>query len=114
MRVKNVNLKWNVLLYDCNNKKVENYNIFYQDFVKELHKEIAIKKNIKSYDKLYNYIRSWAMYHYWSKCEFEIVVGDFPTSTLENLEKIDVYRQIEMNLDRITEYVIKELRIDFK
>lgn len=32
----------------------------------------------------------------------------------KDFEKIDAYRQIEMNLDRITEYVINELKIDFK
>lgn len=53
------------------------------------------------------------MYHYWSKCEHEILVGDLFTEE-DDFKKIDAYRQIEMNLDRITEYVINELKINFK
>ena len=53
------------------------------------------------------------MYHYWCKCEYEIFIGSFLTKE-DDLEKIDAYRQIEMNLDRITEYIINELKIDFK
>ena len=32
---------------------------------------------------------------------------------LEKFEKIDMYRQIEMNLDRIVEYIINTMQIKF-
>lgn len=113
MKIKNVNLEWNVLLWDCNKKKVINYNVLNDELIKRLHKDIVTKKTIKTYNQLKENIKRWFMYHYWSKCEFEIVVGDWPTCELDTLEKIDAYRQIEMNLDRITEYLIKELNIKF-
>lgn len=113
MKVKNVKLEWNVLLWDNNQNKVRNYNIFYHGFIERLHKEIVRKKSIKTYADLKEYIKRWAMYNYWCKCEFEIFIGDFLTKE-EDFEKIDAYRQIEMNLDRITEYVINELKINFK
>ena len=40
-------------------------------------------------------------------------VGGLFAKHPEEFEKIDIYRQIEMNLDRITEYVNKELRLNF-
>ena len=53
------------------------------------------------------------MYYYWCKSEFEIEVGGLFAKHQKEFEKIDIYRQIEMNLDRITEYVNKELRLNF-
>ena len=52
----------------------------------------------------------WARYYYWSRTEHEILVGGLFKNC--KLEKIDIFRQIEMNLDRITEYVNKELKIE--
>lgn len=93
-------------------KKQKTIIYFGQRFIEEIHKEIVQRKTIKNYTELKQYIKSWAMYHYWSKCEHEILVGGL-FSNWDKYGKIDAYRQIEMNLDRITEYVIKELKIDF-
>lgn len=112
MKVKNANLKWNVLMCDFNSGKIRNYNIFGQSFVDELHKKV-LKKDVNCYDELREFIKRWAMYHYWCKSEFEIAVGGLFSKHPEEFEKIDIYRQIEMNLDRITEYVNKELRLSF-
>ena len=57
------------------------------------------------------------MYHYWSKTECEMAIGPLwpkELKDLEKFEKIDMYRQIEMNLDRITEYIINKMEIEFK
>ena len=54
------------------------------------------------------------MYHYWSKTECEIVIGGLHCKYLDEFEKkIDMYRQIEMNLDKIVKYVIDEMCIVF-
>lgn len=56
------------------------------------------------------------MYHYWSKTECEMAIGPLWFNKLEDLEqfeKIDMYRQIEMNLDRIVEYIINTMQIKF-
>ena len=46
-----------------------------------------------------------------------IIVNDGSTDDslkiCNEFEKIDIYRQLEMNLDRITEYIIKELKFRF-
>ena len=43
-------------------------------------------------------------------------VGDLPYKelNLDDFEKIDVWYQLEPNLDRICEYVIRELKLDFE
>ena len=44
MKVKNANLKWDVLMCDFNSRKIRNYNIFSQHFVNELHKKVLKKR----------------------------------------------------------------------
>lgn len=106
MRVKNVKLEWYVLRHDFNSGKIVNSNIFYSDFVENLHKFVR-KGMVTTKEDLKDYIDRWAHYHYWCKAECEIMVGGLFT-TIPKLEKIDMYRQIEMNLDKIVDYVNKE------
>ena len=52
------------------------------------------------------------MYQWWSRCEYEIIISDWPPSGKE--EKWDVYKQIEMNLDLITRVLEKEIKSNKK
>lgn len=97
-------LEWNVLSYDFNTDKIVNCNIFGESFLTEL--KVA---KPKTYLELKEFIKKWARYYYWSRTEHEMMVGGLFKNC--KFEKIDIFRQIEMNLDRITEYVNKELRI---
>lgn len=113
MKVKNAKLEWNVFIFDFNIKKIKQYNVFGQKFIEELHKRIR-KKEISNYNELKKFIKRYFMYNYWSKSEFEVAMGGcFCDFKIENFSKIDVYSQLVMNLDRITEYVNKELEINF-
>lgn len=103
-------LEWNVLIYDLNSRKIKLYNIFRNDFILEIRNKSKSKK-IKTYLELKEYINNWAKYHYWSKSEYEICIGGLFSKYPEEFEKIDIYRQINMNLDRITEYVNNRLKI---
>ena len=105
-------LHWYVLNYDCNKKKVVNQDIFLSDYEQEL-KKARRNKKFTDYNSLKEYLKRDFQYHYWSKAECEIAVGDVYPRSLDELEKIDMYRQIEMNLDRITEYVINQLKFRF-
>lgn len=96
------NLEWNVYIYDFNNKKIKPYNIFYKDSIQEIISEVLKGRPLK------NAILSWAKYNYWSQTEYEILVGGL-FDTLNSFEKIDIYNQIEINIDRITEYIYDKL-----
>ena len=113
MKVKRAKLVWNVLRFDSNQQKIVDYNIFGSRFVMELHKEIT-KKHVTNLKELKEFINNWAIYYYWSRAEFEIAAGGLFGRDIKEFEKIDVYRQVKMNLDRITEYVNNELKINFK
>ncbi|MDY2736806.1 hypothetical protein [Intestinibacter sp.] len=50
------------------------------------------------------------MYRWWSRCEYEIILQSWPTGRLE--QKIDVYYQLMMNINIITEIVMDEVKND--
>lgn len=104
MRIKNKKLVWNVLLHDFNSDKIITYNVFSDEFKENLYKEYR-KKKINNKLELKEYIKSKMMYRYWSRCEYEIAVGGIHSKHPENFEKIDVYYQLEMNLDHIVDYI---------
>ena len=47
------------------------------------------------------------MYQFWSRCEYEIILQDWPGQTKQ--EKVDVYWQIKNNLDLVTEVLINAI-----
>jgi len=111
MKIKNVKLKWNVLCHDTNSDDIINYNIFWDGSSKEIADRIK-KNKITNYNDFKNSMKSMFMHDFWSRTEYEILVSGLFTKA-GNI-KIDVWRQIEMNFDRVLEYIIKEMDINFK
>lgn len=109
MKIKNINLKWYVLRWDANSKKVINYNIL--EWRKEaIANEIRLK-HIHDKNTLHEYLKKQFRYSYWSKAECEFFVSDLQGN---DYEKIDMWRQIEPNLDRIVEYINREMDLKFE
>lgn len=113
MKYKSINLEWNVLNWDNNLKKVKSINILDDDLKTIIYKKIRSKK-IKNYKELKEFLNRRFQYHYWSRCEYEIAIGSIFMKDIIEAEKIDVYDQIKINLDRITEYIINKMEIEFK
>lgn len=106
MKTKNVNLKWYVLRWDFNSKKVINYNILQwrkEDIANEVRRKSIYNKSI-----LREYLKTTFMYDYWSKTECEFYISDLHG---DDYEKIDIWRQIEPNLDLIVEYVNSKMEL---
>lgn len=107
MRRKNKHLEWYVFRHDFDTDKMYNYNIFSQDYIDKLYKEYT-KKNVKDLQDLKEFTKTYLMRIYWSRAEFEMCIGGLSTKE-DNYTKIDVYQEAAMNIDRIVEYVNKEL-----
>lgn len=107
----NIKLEWNVLVYDFNKKQVKPFNIFNSDFVKSLSIYLNNLNTPINLEDIKTYIDKWARYNYWSRTEFEINISDM-FSQCQSV-KVDVYYQIKMNIDRILDYVVKELKIRY-
>lgn len=103
MAKRKVDLEWNVILADLNSRKIKNYNVLY-GYNEDIYKEYT-KGKIKTLEELKNYLKLTLQRQYWCRYEYEIAVGGLSSKYPEDYEKIDAFRQIEMNLDRITEYV---------
>jgi len=108
MRIKNSNLKWYVLRYDGNNKKITEHNIL-NGIAEELQYHIK-QKHVYNKETLKEWLRKEFMHDYWCRAEHEILVSGLHDK--DATEKIDIYRQANMNLDAIVEYV--NLRCDLK
>lgn len=98
-------LEWYAMYWSWNEKRLQYENVIREDLIKDVKK--AIREN-KSYDEIKDKVRLNLMYHFWSKCEWEMIVTDLALAD-EREEKIDVYFQLCPNLDRITEYLITNL-----
>lgn len=110
MKIKKSNLEWYALMWDPNKNQVRSVNVL--SGIAEI-----IAKKVKSgiiHDKesLRVFLKKKFMYEYWSKYEYEMLVGDLNTVVFTNTEKIDVWKQLEMNLDPMVEYI--NLKCDLK
>lgn len=110
MRTKGKNLEWYTLNWSFNDKKLYKFNIFtnmdkFIEFLKRkmTKKEIQTKQDLKRMILLY-------CRDFWCRREYEIEVNDL-CGKPEDSVKIDVFYQVEMNIDRITDYVNTELQI---
>lgn len=111
---RNKDLEWFAFYQDFNSDKLIFTNVFRSNFVEDILKRVKSKsqfRKIDSYDSLKEAIRTEFVHDYWSKSEYEVIVSNWSGKDFE--QKIDIWYQLEPNLDRITEYVIRELQLDF-
>lgn len=62
-------------------------------------------KKPNSFDEYKEFIERKARYMYWSRCEYEIILVNWPGKTKS--KKIDVFDQIMMNIDIVTEILME-------
>ena len=96
-------LMWNVYYEDFNAQHIKIFNIFdHQRFVRYCVENIQKNNDEFSFEQQ---LRSDLQYLFWSKCEWECLLGSWPESKKFNKLKISVYDQINLNWDRFVEYV---------
>lgn len=106
--------EWTVYISNFNSNQIERYNIFtHGSFFEDVCKIVSkynkangegVVNNTESTDWwLSEEIRKSAMYYFWSKCEWEVVITDWPRE--EVAKKIDVYQQIRLNWNIFINYI---------
>ena len=98
------NLKWYVLNYDFNGKKVENFNIFRSVRFTEGVQDLL--DNYITFEDFVEKLDRKLKYSFWSKREYEISVGDAFETDLDKYEKIDIYSQVKPNVKILAKYII--------
>lgn len=103
-----------VLLWDFNKKEIEQFDIMkplLNGFKQEKKRHFRVYgegKVPETFDEYKKFILSYCQCHFWSKCEYEILVNGFPPNG--ESKKIDAFYQIKMNIDIITQHFIMQLR----
>lgn len=87
---------FNVICYDVNANAMTEYNII--PYLLNIYN--TTKDKPKTTSELKSFILSESKYHWWARCEYEIVLSSWPGERCK--EKWDIFRQIEMNIDVIT------------
>jgi hypothetical protein len=122
--------QFNVINFNFNAKRFEAYDVI-PYFVREYHEQIERYNTAKleleeaktddeikiaklnlhygkvpvTFDEFKEFVKSRAQYQFWSRCEYEIILVDWPCQKTE--EKWDIYDQIMMNIDIVTKILME-------
>lgn len=70
-----VNLEWKAFRYDINSRHLQCFNVISDDLIEDIEKAYK-KKELVNMNVLRKIVKLWAMHHYWSKAEHEVIVHD--------------------------------------
>ena len=94
-------LVWNVYYCDMISRKINVFNVFdHYGFTTAAKKHL---KKCKTRDEFAEELRHEAVYYFWSKSEWELILSPWVSSG-ESV-KIDVYDQLRINWDHFVDYV---------
>ena len=95
-------LSWKVFVEDYNHGKIVEYDIMGEYLSDEIK---GIIKKVESYEEFKERLNSILMYHFWSKCEWEVIITGWPPSERVEERKVDVYEQIKLNFEVFAKYI---------
>lgn len=99
---------WNVYMEDFNERIIKVFNVFqHYTFYNELAMLIKKWRRDKDTAALEKEVRSWAMYCFWSKCEYEISLVSWINRERAKEMKIDIYDQLMLNWDSFFKYILE-------
>lgn len=104
-------LSYSAIIVDFNTKKVEKINILRKDLLEEIKKSYK-KGLLLSLDDLIQIISSNLKYHYWSRAEYETMIGGLFEENPKNFTKIDIYYQLKDNISFIANMINDELGLN--
>ena len=108
--MKKVNLVWYAFREDFNSHNLERFNVL-SGYEEEIKKRIKREK-ITTREQFKESIRIMLMSRFWGRAEYEVLVsGLFTRDEDKYVFKIDVWYQLEPNLDLIVDYIIKEMKL---
>lgn len=96
---------YNVIIEDVNAKKFVPYDVL--PYFREQYEEKKKKERPQTFEEFKKFVKDEALYMFWSRCEWEVVLVSWPTGNAE--KKIDVYWQIDMNLDLVTRLLMEDI-----
>lgn len=95
---------FNVLTWDFNGKNLTTTDVL--PYFRDEYKRAKKNERPQTINEWKEFIKRWGMYRYWSRCEYEIIVSPWPAQ--DKRVKIDVWDQINSNIDIIAEILYEE------
>lgn len=96
-------MKWDVYIENINKRKIGIYNIFdHASFLRECAQAVG---NYPDKSEFAMVVQKWLRYFFGHKCEWEIILSDFPPSKKFEEKKIDVCQQVMLNFSVFIDYV---------
>lgn len=111
MRIKKAKLEYMAIMHDWNSHSLKYVNVLGNRLKDDIIKSIK-SGDIHDKDSLKKRVIVLLRYYYMSKTEYEVMVGDLFCKP-EEMFKIDVWYQLEPNIDHIIDYIIKELDLNY-
>lgn len=96
--------EFNVVIYDFNSRRMVYYNII--PYLVQCYKDCENKPS--TLEEFERFIIRESRYQWWARCEYEIILKSWPSGETE--EKWDVYDQVTMNLEVITNILMNIIK----
>lgn len=96
--------QFNVLNWDINRNQLETYDVL--PYFRREYEACPRKPSTKEEWK--EFIRKEGKYRYWARCEYEIIISPWPPQKKDVNVKVDVWQQIENNLELIVKLLMEE------
>ena len=96
---------FNVINFDLNSNEFESYDVM--PYLVDCYNKEKKAKRPTTFDKFKEFVKSKSMYMYWSRCEYEIILLDWPNQKAS--KKIDVHWQIMNNIDLVTKILMENI-----
>lgn len=94
---------FNVIWWDFNKSEPEPYDII--PYLVRCYNESNDKPS--TLEEFKDFIKHESMYRWWSRCEYEMIISNWPTQ--DKSKKIDIYYQVMMNIEIIANLLMEEV-----
>lgn len=101
---------FNVINYDHNRKEFIYYDII--PYFENQYNKLPKSKRPKTKEEWKEFVTIEGKSQFWSRCQYEIIISDWPSENTS--KKIDVWEQIEMNLELIIDLIIDSILHKFE
>lgn len=92
-----------VINEEWNHKRFTPYDVM--PYLIDRYKESRNKP--KTLEEFCKFVKGESQYQWWSRCEYEIIIADWPSETFK--EKWDIHKQLMMNLETVAELLMQNV-----
>lgn len=109
-------LEFFAFMHDFNTKKLIRTNVLAMFQDKKEIKSLIKRRQVSNFEEFKDALRINLMSRYWSRAEYEVLISDliYNKDRDDEVFKVDVWWQIEPNLDIITRLVQEYHNISFE